>query len=59
MKKFNWQTIKKYSNYIGDSYTHMKQFIDEKAVKSMIGAFFTINKLIEEANKRYERTIKD
>lgn len=57
MKVFNWQTIKKYSNYVGDSYTHIKQPVNEETVKSVINAFFTINNLIKEANKRYERAI--
>jgi hypothetical protein len=53
MRKIAWKKIKKYSDYIGDSYTHARIGINQKDLEGIWDCFFKINQLIEESNKRF------
>ena len=58
MKPFTDKEIKDYVNYVGDSYTQstsIGQFVPKDVLKIM-DYFYAINKMVEEAQRRYEHT---
>jgi len=54
IEEFSWEERKRYSDYVGDSYTHAKMQIPKNYLK-ILDYFFEINKMIKGANERYER----
>jgi hypothetical protein len=52
MKQFSDKEIKKYVEYVGDSYTHARLMVPKNILKIM-DYFYEINKMVEEAQKRY------
>jgi len=55
MERFDFKTVKKYVDFIGDSYTHALQKVDKRKAMRIMDLFFEINKLIDEANERIEK----
>ena len=54
INKFDYKAVKKYVDYVGDSYLHVSR-PTPKSVLKIMDHFFEINKMIEEANERYEK----
>lgn len=53
IKQFTYEETQKYLHYVGDSYTHARQLVPGNVIKIM-DYFHEINKMLEEARKRYE-----